>query len=273
MRDYSAGYRAIVASLSRDVSYFGNQLPKFLPLVSSRYFSISKFAASRLCSKAVTGSRLHAVCYKQQMDKYIREKGYTDVKTLLAFSGEVIDPDIADKKSTEVGMNNSIREIEMPEKFASEEYQVLIVAERYQMGFDQPKPYYGDTEIGEMPDIQPYAIQHEPEATPVIRKAEITASCETWFRNRREPFGEHKQLNGILDQAVERLKPLTDEDKDAFKSKLVSFRKGFRLEKICTYARFLLLKFARRSSAPGYDIEDEIALRFYRLQKNQRRQH
>ena len=58
----------------------------------------------------VTGSRLHAVRYKLEIDKYIREKGYTDVKALVAFSGEVIDPDIPDKKFTEVGMNGGIRE-------------------------------------------------------------------------------------------------------------------------------------------------------------------
>ena len=58
----------------------------------------------------VTGSRLQAVRYKLEIDKYIREKGYTDIKALVAFSGEVIDPDIADKKYTEVGMNGGIRE-------------------------------------------------------------------------------------------------------------------------------------------------------------------
>jgi len=52
----------------------------------------------------VTGSRLHAVRYKLAIDKYIHEKGYTDVKALVAFSGEVVDPDIADKKFTEVSM-------------------------------------------------------------------------------------------------------------------------------------------------------------------------
>ena len=45
----------------------------------------------------VTSSRLHAVRYKQAFDKYIAEKGYLDIKTLVAFSGIVIDPDIRDK--------------------------------------------------------------------------------------------------------------------------------------------------------------------------------
>ena len=86
----------------------------------------------------VTSSRLHAVRYKQSFDKYISEKGYTYIKTLVAFSGTVIDPDIKDKTYTEVGMNLGIKEKELPGKFASGEYQVLLVAEKYQTGFDQP---------------------------------------------------------------------------------------------------------------------------------------
>lgn len=86
----------------------------------------------------VTGSRLHAVRYKQAFDKYIREKGYGDVKALVAFSGTVEDPDIPSKTYTEPAMNNGIRESELPDKFGTGEYQVLIVAEKYQTGFDQP---------------------------------------------------------------------------------------------------------------------------------------
>ena len=50
----------------------------------------------------------------------------------------VIDDKVADKTYTEEGMNAGIRQKELPEKFASSEYQVLLVAEKYQTGFDQP---------------------------------------------------------------------------------------------------------------------------------------
>jgi type I restriction enzyme R subunit len=50
----------------------------------------------------------------------------------------VVDDKIADKTYTEEGMNNRIREKELPDKFATSEYQVLLVAEKYQTGFDQP---------------------------------------------------------------------------------------------------------------------------------------
>ncbi len=86
----------------------------------------------------VTASRLHAIRYKQAFDKYIKDKGYTDVKSLVAFSGSVSDPKIVGKTYTEVGMNSGIKESELPDKFDSDGYQVLLVAEKYQTGFDQP---------------------------------------------------------------------------------------------------------------------------------------
>ncbi|MCP3893448.1 MAG: type I restriction endonuclease subunit R, partial [Bacteroides sp.] len=82
--------------------------------------------------------RLHAVRYKQAFDKYIQDKDYTDVKTLVAFSGSVDDPDLPGVSYTEVGMNNGISEKGLPEAFDTNEYQVLLVAEKYQTGFDQP---------------------------------------------------------------------------------------------------------------------------------------
>ncbi|RYE32414.1 MAG: type I restriction endonuclease subunit R, partial [Sphingobacteriales bacterium] len=85
----------------------------------------------------VTGSRLEAVRYKQSFDQYIKSKGYP-IKSLVAFSGEVVDDKLKDVKYTEVAMNNGIKEKELPEKFGTPEYHVLLVAEKYQTGFDQP---------------------------------------------------------------------------------------------------------------------------------------
>ena len=85
----------------------------------------------------VTGSRLEAVRYKQSFDRYIAEKG-TRFRTLVAFSGAVRDDELPDVEYTEVQMNLGIQEKELPERFATQEYQVLLVAEKYQTGFDQP---------------------------------------------------------------------------------------------------------------------------------------
>jgi type I restriction enzyme, R subunit len=90
----------------------------------------------------VTRSRLHAVRYKMAFDKYILDHGYSDIKALVAFSGTVVDPDIMDadgknKQYSEYDFNG-FSEKELPGRFATPEYQLLIVAEKYQTGFDQP---------------------------------------------------------------------------------------------------------------------------------------
>ena len=91
----------------------------------------------RAKAMVVTGSRLEAVRYKQSFDRYIKEKGYS-IKTLVAFSGAVQDDKLSGVEYTEVKMNLGIRQTELPEKFGTQEYQVLLVAEKYQTGFDQP---------------------------------------------------------------------------------------------------------------------------------------
>jgi type I site-specific restriction-modification system R (restriction) subunit len=85
----------------------------------------------------VTGSRLEAVRYKQEFDRYIQVKGYP-IKSLVAFSGTVEDDKVPEKTYTEVGMNCGVKEKELPATFAKLEYRVLLVAEKYQTGFDQP---------------------------------------------------------------------------------------------------------------------------------------
>lgn len=88
----------------------------------------------RAKAMVVTGSRLHAVKYKQAFDKYISDKGYDDMKAVVAFSGTVEDKGVS---YTEPLMNG-FGEKELPDKFHTDEYKVLLVAEKYQTGFDEP---------------------------------------------------------------------------------------------------------------------------------------
>lgn len=86
----------------------------------------------------VTGSRLHAVRYYFEFQKYIKKMGYTDLGVLVAFSGMVKDNVTGEMKEyTESNLNN-FPDSETVEKFDSVEYQLLLVAEKYQTGFDQP---------------------------------------------------------------------------------------------------------------------------------------
>jgi type I restriction enzyme, R subunit len=87
--------------------------------------------------------RLHAVRYKQAIDGYIKRKGYSHVAALVAFSGEVIDPDVPDEPFTESKMN-AFPETETAARFLGTpphdptDYQVMVVAEKFQTGFDAP---------------------------------------------------------------------------------------------------------------------------------------
>lgn len=97
---------------------------------------VSKKIGGKAKAMVVSSSRLHAVRYKEEFDKYIHDKGYTDIKTIVAFSGKVIY-DMSPNGVTEVELNG-FSEKELPKKFGSDEYQLLLVADKYQTGFDQP---------------------------------------------------------------------------------------------------------------------------------------
>lgn len=92
----------------------------------------------------VTSSREHAIRYKQAIDAYIAEKRYP-LATLVAFSGTMTEeqvPGIAFAGVTppysEANLNSGLRGRGIPTAFASDDFQILIVANKYQTGFDQP---------------------------------------------------------------------------------------------------------------------------------------
>lgn len=87
----------------------------------------------------VTSSRLEAVRYKLAFEKYVQQKGYTNVNAMVAFSGEVNDPDLPDHPFTENNMNPNLRGRDMRKAFDTTDYQVMLVANKFQTGFDQPK--------------------------------------------------------------------------------------------------------------------------------------
>ena len=82
----------------------------------------------------ITSSRAAAVKYKIAFNKYINEHGYEGIQALVAFSGKVT---LKGNEYTEVAMNSGIKEEELRYEFDRNCYQVLIVANKYQTGFDQ----------------------------------------------------------------------------------------------------------------------------------------
>jgi type I restriction enzyme R subunit len=111
----------------------------------------------------VTSSRKEAVRYKLSFDKYITEKGYQKIFAMVAFSGEVEftdkDPNssgMIGDKFTETNMNPNLKGRDMRKAFASDDYQVMIVANKFQTGFDQPKlcAMYVDKKLGGVECVQ-----------------------------------------------------------------------------------------------------------------------
>ncbi|MCM1545502.1 MAG: DEAD/DEAH box helicase family protein [Clostridiales bacterium] len=85
----------------------------------------------------ITASRLSAVKYRQAFEDYVAKKGYTDIHALVAFSGKVkLDGD--ETEYTE-RLLNGFSEDRLPKMFDGDDYNVLLVANKYQTGFDQPK--------------------------------------------------------------------------------------------------------------------------------------
>ncbi|MFP4098426.1 MAG: type I restriction endonuclease subunit R [Alphaproteobacteria bacterium] len=315
-------------ALARFMSLHPHNISQKVEIIVEHFRSHTRHKiGGRAKAMIVTGSRLHAVRYKLALDKYIQENGYKDVKSLVAFSGTVRDEDV---DYTEVSMNGGIKESQLPEAFATEEYQILLVAEKYQTGFDQPllhtmyvdkrlagiqavqtlsrlnrtaagkedtfvldfvnehddiyeafKPYYEATHIGEMADPhQLYDLQHKIYEWLVCPREEINALCEIWFKNRKEPSPtDHRNMNAILDSAVERFSDLNDDEQELLRGQMTSFRNLYMfmsqiipyqdsdLEKLYTYLRFLISKLPKNSDEPIFKLDDEVDLKYYRLQK------
>lgn len=294
-----------------------------------RYFTQHKIGG-RAKAMVVTSSRLHAVRYKLAFDKYIAEKGYEGIKALVAFSGTVQDPDIPGKEYTEIGMNKGIKEKELPERFGSSEYQVLLVAEKYQTGFDQPllhtmyvdkrlagiqavqtlsrlnrthpgkedtfvldfvnetqeiidafQPYYEQTTVGERAEPrQLYELQARLDAQQVYYKPEIEEFAKIFYKpSEKQTLTDHAKMNSCIDPAVNRFNQLDEETQEEFRKVLVAYRNLYSflsqvipfqdsdLEKLYSYIRFLLSKLPKGPRGPVYHFDDEVALKYYRLEK------
>ncbi|WP_241693457.1 type I restriction endonuclease subunit R [Endozoicomonas acroporae] len=110
----------------------------------------------------VTSSRKEAVRYKLAFEKYLAEHK-SSIAVMVAFSGEVQfdqnDPDsaaILDEKFTEKNMNPGLKGRDMRKAFDTDDYQIMLVANKFQTGFDQPKlcAMYVDKPLGGVECVQ-----------------------------------------------------------------------------------------------------------------------
>jgi type I restriction enzyme R subunit len=242
----------------------------------------------------------------------------------------VKDPDVDGVEFTETGMNKGIKERELPQKFESDQYQVLLVANKYQTGFDQPllhtmyvdkrlsgvqavqtlsrlnrttagkedtfvldfvndvveieksfRPYYEQTVVAETADPhQLYELQHRLEATQVFWKTEVEAFCKVFYApEAKQTTADQAEMYRQLNPGVDRFKALDEEKQDEFRNNLAGYVKLYSflsqvmpfsdpdLEKLYTFARFLERKLPRDDKSTDLDLDGDVALKYYRLNK------
>jgi type I restriction enzyme, R subunit len=129
--------RKAAKAIARFASFHPTNLAQKTEVMVEHFRQVTmKKIGGKAKAMVVTSSRKHALKYYLEFKDYIKEKGYSEIRPLVAFSGSVID-DLYPDGITEAQLNK-FGEKELPEKFATAEYQVLLVADKYQYGFDQP---------------------------------------------------------------------------------------------------------------------------------------
>lgn len=295
--------------------------------------SVRHRIGGRAKAMVVTGSRLEAVRYKKTSDAYIRDHGYNDLRTLVAFSGTLIDPDDpAEEELTEVKMNGGkISEKQLPEEFRKLEYGILIAADKYQTGFDQPLLHtmYVDKRLADVQAVQTlsrlnrtfpgkedtfvldfvndpaeiqkafqryydtapvitgrpgprqlYSLRAELYASFIVQELEVEQFAAVWFKPRRkETPTDNALMNSIIDKAVGRFEEASEDSKEELRNRVEAFRRLYsflsqvipfgdsKLEKFDAYLRFLETKLPVRAGTGHLDLDDDVRLKFYRLQK------
>lgn len=316
-------------AISRFVSLHPHNIAQKAEVMIEHFRQITRHKiGGKAKAMVVTASRLHAVRYKQEFDRYIKEKNYNDIKTLVAFSGTVKDE--FSQEYTETGMNQ-FSEHELPKKFASDEFQILIVAEKYQTGFDQPllhtmyvdkklydvkavqtlsrlnrthpgkedtfvldfvneeedikkafQPYYEMTTVDEVTDANLlYDYKYQLDNAQIYWQSEVDAFCNVFYKAdfQQDNAKDQAMLNAHLAPALDRFNQAEKEKQEEFRDILSKFIRLYSflsqiipfqdvdLHKLHTFARFLIRKLPKIQSTDHFQLDDEVTLQYYRLQK------
>ena len=153
--DPTLNKRKAAKAIARFASFHPHSLAQKTEVMIEHFRQVTmKKIGGRAKAMVVTSSRKHALRYYLEFKDYISEKGYADIRPLVAFSGTLID-DYFPEGITEAKLNE-FGERELPDKFASSEYQVLLVADKYQYGFDQPllQTMYVDKKLSGVKAVQ-----------------------------------------------------------------------------------------------------------------------
>lgn len=320
--------RKAAKAIGRFVSLHPHSLAQKTEVIVEHFRQVTmKKIGGKAKAMVVTASRKHALRYYLEFQEYIREKGYVNIRPLVAFSGKLVDDRYPDGV-TEAELNG-FGEKELPAKFATPEYQVLLVADKYQTGFDQPllhtmfvdkklsgvkavqtlsrlnrtcsgkedtfvldfandreeiiaafQPYYERTTLTEATDPNHlYDLKNRLDAAQVFHQSEVDAFARIFYKpGPALPKGQG-HLYAWVDPAVDRFKALGEAPQDDFKNAATTFIRlyGFltqilpfqdvELEKLFTFLRFLLTKLPKSDYTERLQLDNEVALQYYRLQK------
>ncbi|MGH3767445.1 MAG: protein kinase domain-containing protein, partial [Pseudonocardiaceae bacterium] len=249
----------------------------------------------------VTSSRQHALDLYQAIRTYVAEPGHADLGVLVAFSGQLKDD--AGLEFTEAQLNG-FPESRLPEMFGytkvddpqaaargQDEYRLLVAAEKYQTGFDQPllcamyvdKPLTGVTAVqtlSRLNRIHPLKAQDDVHILDFVNQAtDIPTAFEDWFETTiTEPsdpnllYDKQRQVMDYGLLAASEMEAFirvlaTDDQRDGFRSALQNFVRAYSLiaqivdwgdpdlERLYQYGRVLLIRLPGRPSA-SVDIGD-----------------
>lgn len=323
--------RAAIA-IGKYVSLHPHNLSQKAEIIIEHFRDIvSKKIGGRAKAMLVCGSRLHAKRYFEEFQHYITKKNYeSEIKILVAFSGKVVD-DSSPKGVSESELTG-YSEKELPSIFEKDEYKILIVADKYQTGFDQPmlhtmyvdkklsgvkavqtlsrlnrtcpgkedtfvldfandrqsildsfQPYYEITSVTEETDVNHlYDLKARLDDFQLYWTQEIEALANVYFNPKTKLNNpkDQKYLYAFTDPAVDRFKALNEKEiQDEFKKGLRSWTNLYaflsqimpfvdsEFEKFYAYAKLLQTRLPKRDLSESLQLDDELALEYYRLQK------
>jgi len=143
------------------------------------------------------------------------------------------------------------------------------------------KPYYEATPVGENADPHRLSeLQHRLLEWAIFTPADVTAFAEIWYRGKRDHSAtDHRRMNAVLDAVVQRFQDREEAEREEFRGQLTAFRNLYAflsqiipyqdsdLERLYAFVRNLLAKLPPPGDGQAFILDDEVALRFFRLQQ------
>ena len=274
----------------------------------------------------VTASRLHAVRYLFEFRRYIEAHNYNDLDVLVAFSGSLKDDgqEWTEEKINKNKNGETIKESQLKDYFKNE-FDMLIVAEKYQTGFDEPllhtmfvdkklngvkavqtlsrlnrtmrgkedtfvldfanereeiqrafQPYYEATVLEEETDPNLiYSLKRQLDDFHVYQEQEVELFAKKFYQKTIPTLDT---LSPILTPALERYEILEDKKKDEFKTLLHAFNRTYAfiiqvtrmfdkdIQKLYIFTKYLV-KLLPKNNEEKVNLDDELLLEYYKLQK------